>query len=102
MMLQQGGHMRFFNIILALVLVTACAVSCKMKKDITLEDYAKIEMEINLPNPELDKVKVEEVAKKYGYTFDQYKEMFDKVQKDPSLKEKLGELRLQDQKKDTK
>lgn len=94
--------MRFFNIILALILVTACAVSCKMKKELTLEDYAKIEMEINLPNPDLDKAKVEEVAKKYGYSFDQYKEMFGKVEKDPALREKLGELRLQDQKKDTK
>jgi hypothetical protein len=94
--------MRFLNIMLAVILVAACAVSCKMKKEITLEDYAKIEMEINLPNPELDKAKVEEVAKKYGYTFDQYKDMFDKVEKDPSLKVKLGELRLQDQKKDSK
>jgi len=94
--------MRFINIMLAIALVAACAVSCKMKKELTLEDYAKIETEINLPNPDLDKAKVEEVAKKYGYTFDQYKEMFAKVEKDPSLKEKLGELRLQDQKKDSK
>jgi hypothetical protein len=94
--------MRIFNMILVVALVAACAVSCKMKKDITLEDYAKIEIEINLPNPELDKVKVEEVAKKYGYTYEQYKDMFDRVEKDPSLKEKLGELRLQDQKKDAK
>jgi hypothetical protein len=94
--------MRYFNIILVVALVAACAVSCKMKKDITLEDYAKIEMEISLPNPELDKAKVEEVAKKYGYTYEQYKDMFDKVEKDGSLKEKLGELRLQDQKKDAK
>ncbi len=94
--------MRYFNIILVVALVAACAVSCKMKKDMTLEDYAKIEIEINLPNPELDKARVEEVAKKYGYTYDQYKAMFDTVEKDPSLKEKLGELRLQDQKKDAR
>ena len=94
--------MRFINIMLSIALVATCAVSCKMKKELTLEDYAKIETEINLPNPDLDKAKVEEVAKKYGYTFDQYKEMFAKVEKDPSLKEKLGELRLQDQKKDSK
>lgn len=94
--------MRYFNIILVVALVAACAVSCKMKKDITLEDYAKIESEINLPNPELDRAKVEEVAKQYGYTYEQYKDMFDKVEKDPSLKEKLGELQLQDQNKDAK
>lgn len=94
--------MRYLNIILAVALVAACAVSCKMKKEMTLEDYAKIETEINLPNPDLDKAKVDEVTKKYGYTFDQYKEMFEKVEKDASLKEKLGELRLQDQKKEAK
>jgi hypothetical protein len=93
--------MRFVTIILAVALVAVCSVSCKMKKELTLEDYAKIETEINLPNPDLDKARVEEVAKKYGYTFDQYKELFDKVEKDPKLKEKLGELRLQDQKTDS-
>ena len=90
--------MRIINIVLAVALVAACAVSCKMKKELTLEDYAKIEIEINLPNPELDKAKVEEVVKKYGYTFEQYKEMFDKVEKDPTLRKKLGDLRLLDQK----
>lgn len=92
--------MRFFKILFIIMLVSVLAVSCKMKKEMTLEDYAKIELEINLPNPELDKIKVEEVAKKYGYTFQQYKDMFDKVEKDSKLKEKLGEMRLQDQKKE--
>ncbi len=90
--------MRLLKISLIIVLASVLAVSCKMKKEMTLEDYAKIELEITLPNPDLDKVKVEEVAKKYGYTFQQYKDMFDKVEKDPKLKEKLGEIRLQDQK----
>ncbi len=92
--------MRFFKILFIIMLASVLAVSCKMKKEMTLEDYAKIELEINLPNPELDKIKVEEVAKKYGYTFQQYKDMFDKVEKDSKLKEKLGEMRLQDQKKE--
>ena len=90
--------MRFFKIMIIIMLASVLAVSCKMKKEMTLEDYAKIELEINLPDPELDKVKVEEVAKKYGYTYQQYKDMFDKVEKDTKLKEKLGEMRLQDQK----
>lgn len=90
--------MRLLKISLIIVLASVLAVSCKMKKEMTLDDYAKIEFEITLPNPDLDKVKVEEVAKKYGYTFQQYKDMFDKVEKDPKLKEKLGEIRLQDQK----
>lgn len=91
--------MRFLNIILVVILASVCTVSCKIKKDLTLEEYSKMEMEISLPSPELDKSKIEEVAKKYGYTYEQYKEMFDKVEKDPSLREKLGELRLMDHKK---
>jgi len=90
--------MRFLKIALIIALASVLAVSCKMKKEMSLEDYAKIELEINLPNPDIDKVKVEEVAKKYGYTYEQYKDMFDKVAKDSKLKEKLGEMRLQDQK----
>jgi len=38
------------------------------------------------------------VASKYGYTYEQYKEFYDKVQKDPELQEKLGELTLKKQK----
>jgi hypothetical protein len=68
----------------------------------SLEDYAKIENEINIPNPEMDKQKVEQAAKNYGYTYKQYKDMFDKVEKDPGLKEKLGEIRLKSQKSETK
>jgi hypothetical protein len=90
--------MRFFKVALIFVLVCAAAVACKQKKMITLEDYAKIENEINLPDPELDKVKVEEVTKKYGYDYQQYKDMFDKVQKDSKLQEQLGELRMKEQK----
>jgi hypothetical protein len=90
--------MRFINIIMVMALVLVLPVSCKMKKEMSLEDFKKIESEINLPNPELDKAKVDEVTKKHGYDFQQYKDMFDKVQKDPKLKEKLGEMSLQDQK----
>lgn len=94
--------MRIVTVVSIIALASVLAVSCKMKKEITLEDYAKIEVEINLPSPDLDKARVEEVVKKYGYTFQQYRDMFDKVQKDPKLKEQLGELRLQDQKSGNK
>jgi hypothetical protein len=68
----------------------------------TLDDFAKIENEVNLPNPEIDKQLVENAAKKYGYTYQQYKDMFDKVEKEPKLKEQLGEIRLKSHKSDTK
>jgi len=86
--------MRYFKLLIILLLVTASVVSCKLKKEMTLDDFAKIENEVNLPNPEIDKQLVENAAKKYGYTYQQYKDMFDKVEKEPKLKEQLGEIRL--------
>ncbi len=93
--------MRLLSALVIIMMVSALAVSCK-KKEMTLEDYAKIEIEINLPDPALDEAKVGEVAGKYGYDYRQYKDMFDKVQKDAALKEKLGEMRLQEQKTEGK
>ena len=90
--------MHYLRILLVIILIAAGAVSCKQKKEMSLNEYGKIESEINLPSPDLDKKRVEEVTKKYGFTYEQYKDMFDKVQKDPAMQEKLGEIRLQDQK----
>ena len=85
-----------------MLLIAAFTVSCKPKKaEMAIKDYAKMEIEINLPNPELDKAKVGKVAQKYGYTYKQYKAMYDKVLKDPKLQEQLGEIRLQKQKMET-
>jgi hypothetical protein len=89
--------MRYLKLFLVLCLITSGVVSCKTKK-MSLQDYAKIENEVNLPDPEINKQRVEEVAKKYGYSYRQYKDMYDKVEKDPKLREKLGEIRLKSQK----
>jgi len=86
-------------LIIGLSLFTACG---KKEKVMTIQDYAKIESEVAIPDPDLDPAKVEQVAKKYGFTFEQYREFFEKVQNDPSLQEKLGELILEDQKPDKK
>ncbi len=87
--------MRNLTCLLIAVLVSVMAVSCKPeKKEMTLEDFSKIEMEINLPDPEIDPERVENVVTKYGYSYQQYKDFYEKVEKDPQLREKLGELRL--------
>jgi hypothetical protein len=93
--------MRYLSILLVLILAAGLTVSCK-KNAMTLEDFAKIESEVNLPNPEIDKPQVENAAKKFGFTYQQYKDMFDKVEKDPKLKEQLGEIRLKTQKSEAK
>jgi len=90
--------MRFWNYLLVLAIALSLATSCGSKKTMTIEDYAKIESEIEIPDPELDPARVETAAAKYGYTYIQYKEFYDKVQKDPELQEKLGEVTLKKQK----
>ena len=91
--------MRFWNYLLVLAIALSLASGCGSKnKTMTIEDYAKIESEIEIPDPELDPARVETIAAKYGFTYIQYKEFFDKVQKDPELQEKLGEVTLKKQK----
>ena len=91
--------MRFWNYLMVLVIALSLATGCGSKnKVMTIEDYAKIESEIEIPDPELDPARVESVTTKYGFTYIQYKEFYDKVQKDPELREKLGEVTLKKQK----
>lgn len=82
-------------ILILAVLMSFAILYCKSEKsEMSLEDYAKIQAEINIPDPALDPQKVEKVTSKYGYSFTQYKEFNDKVEKDPDLRVKLGEIRL--------
>lgn len=68
-------------------------LSCSLKpKEITAEDFVKIENEINLPDPDLNPEKVKEIVSKYGYTVAQYKAFSAKKEKDPKIKEQLGEI----------
>jgi len=91
--------MRFWNIIAAMIIAFSLVTGCGSKEKVmTVEDYAKIESEIEIPDPELDPGRVEKVASKYGFTYAQYKEFYNKVQKDPQLREKLGDYMLKKQK----
>lgn len=84
-----------FVFMVSLSLLAGCS---KGGGEMKIEDYAKIESEIGIPDPDLDPEKVKKVTGKYGFTFDQYKSFYLKVQKDPKLQEKLGELTLEKQK----
>lgn len=91
--------MRFWNFLIMAVLLFSLSAGCGTKnRTMTIEDYAKIESEMELPDPEIDPARVGAVAAKYGYTYEQYREFYDRVQKDPELREKLGELTLKKQK----
>ena len=76
--------------------------SCKPfgPKTMTPEDFLKIENEYL--NTDLPIESKEAVAKKYGYTLKDYTDFEDKLEKDPSIKKKIGEIRLNAQKKDLK
>ena len=88
------------KVLFLLISISLMFFSCKSERQsMTLGDYAKMQTEINLPDPALDPQLVEKVVSKYGYTFDQYKEFNDKVEKDSTLREKLGEIRLKSQTK---
>ncbi len=91
--------MRFWKCLLMVIIALSLAAGCGSKnRSMTIEDYAKIESEIEIPDPELDPSRVEAVTSKYGYTYLQYKEFHDRVLKDPELREKLGEITLKKKK----
>lgn len=91
--------MRFWNLLAVMFITFSLITGCGSKEKVmTVEDYAKIESEIEIPDPELDPARVETVASKYGFTYVQYKEFYNKVQKDPQLREKLGDYMLKKQK----
>ena len=66
-------------------------VNTVVNKTMTLEDYLKIESQLDNPDPEVDPAKVEYIASKYGYTYQQYKDFYDSIQRDIKMKDKLGE-----------
>lgn len=91
--------MRFWNLLFIMFIAFSLTTGCGPKEKVmTIEDYAKIESEIEIPDPELDPARVETVASKYGFTYAQYKDFYNKVQKDPLLREKLGDYILKKQK----
>jgi len=78
-------------IFIAMFLVVGCKVE---KKSMTIVEFSKIDAEIALPEPDIDPERVKLIAEKYGFTAKQYKDFYNKVQKDEKLQQKLGELKL--------
>ncbi len=93
--------MKLLKVMAVIIISMSLIVSCAKKpKEMTPEDFVKIENEINLPDPDLNPEKAKEVTAKYGYTVDQFKAFSAKKEKDPKVKEQLGEILMkQDSKK---
>lgn len=88
--------MKRFSVMALVLVFTVALVSCGSKKQMTPEDFIKIQTDFlstDLSNE--SKVKV---AEKYGFTADQYTAFEEKVESDIQLKTKVGEIRLKQQK----
>lgn len=84
---------KLFCLVSMMALVASCGLC---KKDMALADFAKIEREVL--TTDMKPETIGEVAKKFGYTFEQYNTMAEKVKNDPKLQEQMGEIRLNEQK----
>ncbi len=82
--------MRLVKMFIIMLAILPLLVSCT--KTMTLDDYAKIDMEI-VQSDQKPETK-EKIVKKYGFSLKQFDEMTKKVENDNSLKEKLGNKKL--------
>ena len=85
-------------ITLVLFVLVAAGFGCKAK-EMTLEDFARIDIEIT--STDMKPESVAKVAEKYGYTLEQYRAFEEKIRNDQALQEKLGEIRLKNMKPET-
>lgn len=85
--------MNYLKTILFAVLAAVIALSCKpSSRDITPDDFLKMENEVI--RTDLSSQSKEAIAKKYGYSLDQYLKFEERAKTDEKLKEQLGIIRL--------
>ncbi len=89
--------MKYLRIFVVVLLAASFIVSCKPAKEMTPEDFLNIENKIL--TTDLTPESKEAVAKEFGFTLEQYKDFEEKVETDLELKAKVGELRLNMQRK---
>ena len=88
--------MKQFSILIFALVLTISLASCSKKKEMTPEDFIKIQTEF-LSTDMSDESK-EKAAQKYGFTAEQYVSFEEKVESDIQLKTKVGEIRIKSQK----
>ena len=88
--------MKKFSIIVVAFALTLVVAGCGSKKEMTPEDFIKIQTEF-LSSDMSDDSKMK-IAQKFGFTADQYNAFEEKVESDIQLKTKVGEIRLKQQK----
>jgi hypothetical protein len=85
--------MKYCKVLFVLVVLSSLIVSCKpASKDLTPEVFLQIENEIL--GTDLTPEAKETVVKKYNFTLPEFEAYSQKVESDPVLKAKVGEVRL--------
>ena len=85
--------MNYAKLMLIAIVAFALATSCsKISGEMTPEEFLKIENEIFATD--LTPESKEAIVKKYNYTLKQYEDFSQKVESNPELKAKIGEIRL--------
>ena len=87
----------FFVILIACVFIVSCKSSLSDKIEST-EDFLKIQIEYL--NSDLTIESKEAISKKYGYTLKAFTDFEEKVEKDEALKKEIGEIMLNQKKKE--
>ncbi len=91
--------MKFLNLILVLLIASSLVISCKKSnKELTPDLFIQIENEIL--KTDLTPTSVEKIVENYGVTLKQFRDYEEKVETEPGLKEKIGEIRLNMHKKE--
>ncbi len=85
--------MRKLSFVVCMLAIAVAFGSCKKAgREMTAQDFLKIEDEVALTD--LTPEAKDRVAKKYGYTLEQYQSFEEKVRSDKKLQEELGAIRL--------
>jgi len=85
--------MKYAKFLLIAIAAFALATSCsKTSGEMTPEEFLKIDSEIY--DTDLTPESKEAIVTKYKYTLKQYEDFALKVESDPELKAKIGEIRL--------
>ena len=85
--------MKFLNLILVLLIASSLVMSCKKSnKELTPDLFIQIENEIL--KTDMTPESMEKIVEKFGVTLKQYKDYEGRLETEPGLKEKIGEIRL--------
>jgi len=86
--------MKYIHLAVAVMILSAVMLTAQCtKREMTAEDFLRIEDEVN--TTDLTPASKERIAKKHGFSLNQYQRFEERVKSDQKLQEQLGAIRLQ-------